>query len=103
MSSDPVGFDYPVNQIKYHVTFEAGRDNLQDILADLDRIFPRWYERIWQDASDSARRGTNADSLPLGENVHSTVLSYLREQLADHPKRKALLRLAEQLLAEESP
>jgi exonuclease SbcD len=89
--------------VKYHVTFEAGKDNLQEILADLQRIFPRWYERSWQEAGTPAPGTANPDALPLGEHLHATVLNYLRDQLADHPKRKALLRIAERLLAEESP
>src|SRR5262249_31789013 len=89
--------------VKYHVTFEAGKDNLHEILADLDRIFPRWYDRDWQDASSPTDCRTIPDAPSLGESFHATVASYLRSELADHPKRKAVLQLAERLLAEDSP
>jgi exonuclease SbcD len=89
--------------VKYHLKFEAGRDNLHEILADLDRIFPRWYDRNWQEAGASANRKTNTAALPPSDSFHATVVNYLRDQLAEHPKRKALMRLADSLLTDESP
>jgi exonuclease SbcD len=88
--------------VKYHVTFESGRDNLHEILAELDRIFPRWYDRSWKEAGSFVEQRTEPGALPSDESFHATVRKYLRDQLTNHPKRKALLRLADRLLAEES-
>jgi exonuclease SbcD len=87
--------------VRYAVRYRAGRDNLEEILNELDRIFPRWYQREWQEA------GALGEALPapspIGghENFHDTVITYLKTQLADNADRDDLLQLAETLLSEE--
>jgi exonuclease SbcD len=85
----------------YHVIYTAGRDNLNEILAELDAIFPRWYYRTMSEAGTLIPLG-NTDSASVA-SFHETVMSYLQERLADDPRRKAVLCLAEQYLAEEAP
>ncbi len=35
--------------VNLHIRYTAGKDQLEDVLRDLDRIFPRWYARDWKE------------------------------------------------------
>ncbi len=81
--------------------YTAGKDNLEEILRDLEKIFPRWYARNWVEA------GALGDPLTLGEaprgkSFEETVRDYLKQELTNHPEsdRDAILALAETLLKE---
>ena len=87
--------------VKVSLRYRAGRDDLNAILAQCDRIFPRCYAREWQEAA-----GSSNGQLVAGRNGHArgfadTVRDYLREQLKDSPDRDELLARAEALLAQE--
>jgi exonuclease SbcD len=88
--------------VRFHVRYRAGTDNLNAVLEELDRIFPRWYQREWSEAGDLRAPLTAAGAQPA-KSFHDTVCDYLRAELADHPDadRDEVLRLAEALLAEE--
>ena len=88
--------------VRYHLRYQAGTDNLEAILRELDAIFPRWYAREWAEAG--ALDGPRAwlDPAVSRESFHDTVAGYLRALLADHPDVELLLGLAEELLAEEA-
>jgi exonuclease SbcD len=80
-------------------TYTAGKDNLEQILRDLEDIFPRWYFRDWKEA------GSLGATLTLGEADHAksfeeTVRGYLGQELMNHEEgeRKAVLDLAEELM-----
>jgi exonuclease SbcD len=87
--------------VRYRVRYTAGTDNLEEILRELNTVFPRWYDREWREAG--------ADGLaPLGfappggpRSFHDTVVEYLQVELEDHPEQAALLQLANELLAEK--
>src|SRR5262249_3789074 len=36
--------------VRYRVRYTAGADNLEEILGELDRVLPRWYQREWHEA-----------------------------------------------------
>src|SRR5262249_23750107 len=36
--------------VRYPVRYRAGVDNLEEVLSELDGIFPRWYDRDWCEA-----------------------------------------------------
>ncbi len=36
--------------VNLHIHYTAGKDVLEDVLSDLDAIFPRWYARDWTEA-----------------------------------------------------
>ena len=89
--------------VRYKLHYKAGEDNLHEVLTQLDRIFPRWYQREWMEASELGPALTPSTA-PVQKSFHDTVIGYLETELANHDDetRFALLKLAEQLLAEES-
>lgn len=89
--------------VRYHLHYRAGEDNLHQILTDLDRIFPRWYQREWTEASE-LRQSMSSPAGSTQKSFHDTVIDYLGSELANHDdsKRDSILKLAEQLLAEET-
>jgi len=87
--------------VRYHVTYTAGMDNLEEILRELDEIFPRWYDREWREASTLGQPLGFVPGEPV-KSFQDSVRDYLQSELHDHPDRAALLQLAEELLAEEA-
>ena len=88
--------------VNLHLTYTAGRDNLEAILRELDQLFPRWYARDWRE-SRQLLPGTLAErTANRGRSFAETVRQYLIQELAHHPEqeRAELLKLAEELLQE---
>jgi exonuclease SbcD len=81
--------------------YTAGKDNLEEILRDLERIFPRWYARHWVEASALDSPLTIGEH-SRGKSFEETVRDYLRQELLNHPDedREAILTLAETLMKE---
>ena len=87
--------------VRYHLTYTAGIANLEEILHELDNVFPRWYDRDWREASSlMPMRGLATPA--SAHNFHDTVRDYLQSELATHPDRAALLHLTDELLAEDT-
>lgn len=95
--------DHEAALVNLHLTYQPGRDNLNDVLAELERVFPNWYERRWAAAGGAAEgvAGAGTAAGPDASNVGETVRGYLAGELAGHPDRDELVALAEALLAEE--
>jgi DNA repair exonuclease SbcCD nuclease subunit len=87
--------------VRYHLSYTPGVDNLLEVQAELDRIFPRWYDRDWQESDALGASRTAPDLAPSFRSVRETVFEYLETELADHPDREAVLALAGEILAEE--
>jgi exonuclease SbcD len=85
--------------VNLHIRYTAGVDQLEEVLRDLDRIFPRWYARDWQEtgALGPSLVGTEGSgSKSFGE----TVRDYLGQELIQHDEneRQAILSIADGLL-----
>lgn len=84
--------------VNLQFTYTAGKDNLEQILKDLEEIFPRWYFRDWRESS--------ALSEPIGgsetsqKSFEETVRDYLDHELMNHDEkdRQAVLEMAEELM-----
>jgi DNA repair protein SbcD/Mre11 len=84
--------------VRIILTYTAGVDNREEVLRELERIFPRWYDR--------EVRETNAlgPTLTLGEargrGFEETVRDYLAQELTNHPDdlRRVVLAKAEALM-----
>ena len=83
------------------LTYTAGKDNLEETLRELEKAFPRWYVRDWQES------GALGPTLVVGEagrgkSFEDTVRDYLRDELVNHPdaEREAVLARAEELMSE---
>ncbi len=82
-------------------TYTAGVDNREEILRELNEIFPRWYAR------EIIERNTLTGTLVGGsagpaKSFEETVRDYLRQELTnlEEAQRDAILARAEALMAE---
>ena len=85
--------------VNLRIQYTAGTDQLEDVLAKLNGIFPRWYARNWR---ESAALGP---TLALQEGLRSesfseTVREYLNQELIQHSEaeRDAIVAIANRLL-----
>jgi exonuclease SbcD len=87
--------------VNLHISYTAGQDNLEEILAELQRVFPRWYDRDWQETS--ALGPTLVPGVAgRGKSFEDTVRDYLNTELVNHDEdeKNAILQHAERLLSE---
>jgi DNA repair exonuclease SbcCD nuclease subunit len=87
--------------VRIEFTYTAGQENLEEVLRELETIFPNWYYRSWTEAS--ALNGT----LVIGganpaKSFEETVHDYLRQELMNHSdaERDAILARVQALLAQ---
>ncbi len=87
--------------VNVHITYTAGVDNLEEVLRDVEKVFPRWYARDWKEI------GSLGEPLTIGDADHNksfddTVRQYLSNELVNHSEeeRAAILERAESLLRE---
>jgi exonuclease SbcD len=87
--------------VRYKLTYKPGDHNRDAICRELDKIFPRWYEReiVIDGSIISLKSSTN---LINTQDLPTTVRTYLQQKLADNPDKDAVFKLAEQLLADET-
>jgi exonuclease SbcD len=82
-------------------TYTAGVDNREEILRELNNLFPRWYDR--EIIERNALTGTLVGG-PSGpaKSFEETVRDYLRQELTNHEEavRDAVLARAETLMRE---
>jgi exonuclease SbcD len=85
--------------VNLHIHYTAGVDQLEEVLKELDGVFPRWYARDWQEAGALGPSLASADG-PRGKGFAETVRDYLSQELVQHPdaEREAILAIADGLL-----
>jgi hypothetical protein len=85
------------------VKYRAGRDNLNDLLAELDEIFPRCYARDWEEVGGPTANGNGQVSSGggAGQTFRATVIDYVTAQLEGQPDRDEVLTLVDELLSAE--
>jgi exonuclease SbcD len=93
--------DHATALANVHVHYTAGVDSLEEMLRELEAIFPRWYSRDWTERSALGPALTVGDAAPT-KSFEDTVRDYLGTELMNHPDtdRAAVLELAEGLLRE---
>ena len=93
--------DAATDLVNLHIRYTAGTDQLEDVLRELDGIFPRWYARDWQEAGALGPSLAAAES-GQRESFGETVRDYLRQELIQHAEaeRDAILAIADGLLKE---
>ena len=90
--------------VRYRLVWTAGVDDREAVLRELEKIFPRWYEREVREANAVDEQSlAGRDAPAVHRSFAETVRDYLETELMNHPEteRDAVLGLAEQLLAEE--
>ncbi len=84
--------------VRYRLTWKAGEHDRDELLRELDTIFPRWYDREVTEAGaaapDSAAASLPADAIDPAQ----TVRHFLERELAGDPDCEELLHLAESLI-----
>lgn len=87
--------------VNLHIRYTAGTDNLEEVLHDLDEIFPRWYARDWVETG-ALGPSLSIDEPDRNKSFAETVREYLRQELTNHSDedREALLAIAAELVAE---
>jgi exonuclease SbcD len=93
--------DHASALVNLHVQYTAGVDSLEEVLRELDVLFPRWYCRDWTE------RGAIGPPLTIGaatatKGFEDTVRDYLATELQNYSdeERAAVLELANELVKE---
>ena len=69
--------------VNLHITYTAGTDSLEEVLRELEAIFPRWYARDWTEID---RSGPGAARRAGPGKGSETVREYVRHELIE-PRR----------------
>jgi exonuclease SbcD len=87
--------------VKLDIRYTAGSDQLEEVLRELDGIFPRWYARDWKEAGALGPSLASSESTP-SRSFAETVREYLAGELIQHDvnERDAILAIAENLMKE---
>jgi exonuclease SbcD len=93
--------DHESALVNLHVHYTAGVDSLEEVLRELEAVFPRWYSRDWTEGSALGPALTVGEAAPT-KSFEDTVRDYLTAELTNHSEadRAAVLELAEGLLRE---
>lgn len=96
--------EYPDAQtdlVNLHISYTAGKDSLEEVLRDLEAIFPRWYARDWREMSALGPSLTAGDA-DRTKGFAETVREYLQQELLNHADedREALMGIADELIKE---
>lgn len=85
--------------VNLHIRYTAGVDSLEEVLKELEQIFPRWYARDWVEAG-ALGPTLSADEPDRTKSFAETVRDYLRQELTNHADedREALLAIADGLI-----
>lgn len=85
--------------VQIRCTYRAGVENREEILRDLERIFPRWYDREVIEASNSSET-LNSGFPAAGKSFRDTVRDYLQQELINHDEAigQAILNRVDELL-----
>lgn len=84
-------------------TYTAGVDNREEIVRELNDLFPRWYDREINERNALDKNTLVGGSSGPAKSFEQTVRDYLGQELTNHPEafREAVLARAEELLKEE--
>jgi DNA repair protein SbcD/Mre11 len=87
--------------VNLHIRYTAGKDQLEEVLRDLDKVFPRWYARDWKETGALGEPLSTEAGAP-GKSFGETVRDYLGQELIQHDpaERDAILNIADGLWKE---
>jgi DNA repair protein SbcD/Mre11 len=93
--------DAKTELVRIHCNYTAGVDNREEVLRQLEDIFPRWYDRTIKEVNELD--GTlSVNGTARIHSFEDTVREYLMQELTNHPEdvRDAVLSRAEALMRE---
>ncbi len=87
--------------VNLKIRYTAGKHQLEEVLRDLEKIFPRWYARDWTEIGKPGLTITTGEA-DRSRSFSETVRGYLEQELITHSdaERLAVLQLADALIAE---
>jgi DNA repair exonuclease SbcCD nuclease subunit len=87
--------------VNIHLVYTAGKDNLEDVLDQLEAIFPRWYSRDW---TETGALGPTlvGEGETAAKGFAETVREYFDQELTNHSEqdRAAIIERLEALFRE---
>lgn len=86
--------------VNLHIRYTAGEHNLEELLRELEAIFPRWYARDWTETTQAGPALVSGDA-DRSKSFAETVRGYLSQELLNHSdeEKAALLTLADELIS----
>jgi exonuclease SbcD len=82
-------------------TYTAGVDNREEILRELNDIFPRWYDRDIRDRNELDKITLVGGHADPAKSFEQTVRDYIQQELTNDPNLcTAVLARAEELMSE---
>src|SRR5439155_26447001 len=92
--------DHEQALVRIRLRYTAGTDNLEPILRELEKVFPRCYDRTFSESGEL--RPATMTELWAARPFESVVREYLTAELMDQPDadRDAIIDRAEALLRE---
>jgi exonuclease SbcD len=78
---------YPEAQqdlVNLHITYTAGTDSLEEVLRELEAIFPRYYHRDWKEAGELGPALMPGEEQLRGKGFEETVRDYVRHELMNY-------------------
>ena len=70
--------------VNINIKYTAGTDSLEELLTELDKMFPRWYARDWRETGDLTDRLATEENTPRGASFEETVREYVKQELLNH-------------------
>ncbi len=83
-------------------TYTAGVDNREEILRELNEIFPRWYDREINERNALDKTSLVGAATGPAKSFEQTVRDYLMQELTNHSEefQQAVMARAEEILKE---
>lgn len=70
--------------VSLHVRYTAGKDSLEDLLREAEKIFPRWYHRDWTEMGELGPALTVGGESSRSKSFEDTVREYVRNELMNY-------------------
>ena len=86
--------------VHYTLNYSSIERNHYQMAKEIESILPRWYGREFVNTNQLNQAHVEED-LQRIEDIAETVKKYLDSNLTNHPRGREILKLADQLLAEE--
>ena len=87
--------------VKYTLRYDPHEDNWLEMSREIERVFPRCYDRALIPNSVARSAVSVTMTAEKMRDVPSVVREYLSAQFKENPHQEELMRLAEELLAED--
>ncbi|HKB01083.1 MAG TPA: exonuclease subunit SbcD [Gemmataceae bacterium] len=89
--------------VNLHITYSAGTDSLEEVLRELEAIFPRYYHRDWQEVGELGPALMPGEEPARGKGFEETVRDYVRHELINYSaeEQAEVINRLEALFADE--